>query len=99
MEDKKLIVYKKDTLALLPQAILPVLYEKVNDSYYSFTYRLDQNTSVRMDESYNNTSKSDCVGADFESNVHESEKAYYAVAAASGLLSGTLSLLNLEKLV
>lgn len=99
MEDKNLIVYKKDTLALLPQATLPVLYEKVNGSYYSFTYKIDRNTYVRMDESYDGTTKSDYVDADFESNVHEPEKVYYAVAAASGLLSGTLSLLNLENLV
>ena len=99
MEEKNLIVYKKDTLALLPQATLPVQYEKINDSYYSFTYWLDQNTSIRMDESDNDTSQSDCVGAEYESSVHEAEKAYYAIAAASGVFSGILSCIDFEDII
>ncbi len=99
MAEEHLIPYEKKPLAIQKQVAVPIQYEFVNQSYYSFSCKVDQNTTVRLDESNGEASQSDCVDEEYESGVHDPEKVYYAIAVASGVLSGTLSWLDLNRIV
>lgn len=74
-----------------------VNYEKIDSSHYSFTYSFNDSVDFRMDESDQSADNTEFIEAEFEESVPESEKAYYAVAAASGLLTGLISMLHLTE--
>ncbi len=71
-----------------------VNYEKIDSAHYSFSYRFDDDVEVRMDESDQAADATDFIDAEFDEGVEESDKIYYAVAAASGILTGAISMLH-----
>ena len=101
MPGRELIPIKQRTLTLKEEAVLPisvVSYEHVNDSFYTFSKVIDQRSSIRMDETTQDYQKSEFVNANFDASVNESKKEYYLAAAASGLLTATLSTSRLSDL-
>ena len=74
-----------------------VKYERVDSAHYSFNYSFDEDFSFRMDETDHCTENTDFVDEEFEEHVPESVKVYYSMAAASGILTGTLSMLHLSE--
>lgn len=74
-----------------------VKYERVDSAHYSFTYSFNEDYVFRMDETDQSAEKTDYVDAEFEKYVPESDKVYYGIAAASGLLTGALSMLHLSE--
>ena len=77
---------------------MPMLtYAPIDSSHYSFTYDFDETVSFRMDEAEHTTRVNDFVEADYSECVPESDKAYYAIAAASGILTGALSFIKLSE--
>ncbi len=87
-------VFKKETNIMLT----PVMtYSPVDPLHYSFTYDFDDTVSFRMDESDNEATKNDFVEAEFDDAVPESYRKYYALAAASGVLTGALSFVKLSE--
>ena len=74
-----------------------VKYERVDSAHYSFTYSFNEEFGFRMDETDQNAEKTDFVDEEFEEYVPESAKVYYSMAAASGILTGTLSMLHLSE--
>lgn len=76
----------------------PVLsYGLVDPLYYSFTYKYDETISFRMDESNKNSANNEFIEAEFDDDVPESYKKYYALAAASGVLTGVLCFAKLSE--
>lgn len=87
-------VFKKEPNIMLT----PVMtYTPVDPLHYSFTYDFDDTVSFRMDESDNEATKNDFVEAEFDDAVPESYRKYYALAAASGVLTGALSFVKLSE--
>ena len=76
-----------------PLSIAQVQYEKIDASHYSFTFDMDESVHVRMDESDQESGRSQFVDADFETAIPESERVYYTIAAACGTAMGAFSLL------
>lgn len=74
-----------------------VKYERVDSAHYSFTYSFNEDFIFRMDETDKNAEKTDYVDEEFEEDIPESNKIYYSMAAASGILTGTLSMLHLSE--
>lgn len=74
-----------------------VKYEKVDSTYYSFSYSFDDDYEFRMDETEQSAEHTEYVEAEFIDDVSESDKVYYAVAAASGILTGMLSKFHLTE--
>ena len=71
-----------------------VNYEKIDPAHYSFSYRFDDDVDFRMDESDQTADATDFIEADFVEGIEESDKIYYSVAAASGILTGAISMLH-----
>ena len=71
-----------------------VNYEKIDSAHYSFSYRFDDDVEFRMDESDQAADATDFIEAEFDEGVEESAKIYYSVAAASGILTGAISMLH-----
>lgn len=99
MAEEHLIPYEKKPLMIQNQVVLPVQYEVVNGSYYSFMWQINQDTTVRLDESTNEASQSDCIDEEYEKTIRDSAKPYYTIAVASGLLSGAMSWVDLNEIV
>lgn len=88
------VVHKKETNHILPTVMI---YSQIDPLHYSFTYDFDDTISFRMDESDNEATKNDFVEAEFDDSVPESYREYYALAAASGVLTGALSFVKLSE--
>lgn len=71
-----------------------VNYEKIDPAHYAFSYRFGDDIEVRMDESDQTADATDFIEAEFDEGVEESDKIYYSVAAASGILTGAISMLH-----
>ena len=99
MAEEHLIPYEKKPLMIQKQVVLPVQYEVVNGSYYSFMWQINQDTTVRLDESTNEASQSDCIDEEYENTIRDSARPYYTIAVASGLLSGAVSWVDLNEIV
>ena len=101
MGNKSLISTKPLLPALIKndsiEAVAVVKYEKVDAIHYSFSYSFDDEFSFRMNETEQSTEQTDFVEAEFEEEVPENYKGYYAVAAASGILTGALSTFQLTE--
>ena len=74
-----------------------VQYEKIDDAHYSFFCTFNREAAFRMDETDRPEQRSRFEKAEFEETVPELERAYYTLAAASGLLTGSLGRLYLSK--
>lgn len=74
-----------------------VNYVRVDSAHYSFIYSFNEDFIFRMDETDHNAQKTDYVDEEFEEHISESAKEYYRLAAASGILTGTLSMLHLSE--
>ncbi len=70
--------------------ILDVKYSLADSSKYAFEYKTE-NADVHMFESDSIYDSNQFVDADFSSSIDEKDYSYYAVAAASGLLTGVLN--------
>lgn len=102
MDKKELMIRKPQSLSLAKhpkeEAVYAIVkYEKVDSAHYSFTYSFNEDYEFRMDETDQSAEKTDYVDAEFEEHVPESTKVYYGIAAASGLLTGALSMLHLSE--
>ena len=101
--DKNELMIKESHSLLLPKQTKEepiyavVKYERVDSAHYSFTYSFNEDFSFRMDETDHAEEKTDYVDEEFEEHVSESAKVYYSMAAASGILTGTLSMLHLSE--
>ena len=73
-----------------------VKYSLIDASKYSFEYKLDDDIDVSMYESDRVYDSDDYIDADFDESVSESDYSYYAVAVASGILTGAFSHLKLS---
>ena len=80
-----------------PNPFAIITYEKTDAAHYSFTCSLDETFEFRMDESDQTIDNTEFVDAEFADNVPESNKIYYAAAAASGFLTGALSMVQLNE--
>lgn len=69
-------------------------YEKIDQAHYSFSYRFDDDVDFRMDESDQTADATDFIEAEFDDRIAESDRIYYSVAAASGILTGAISMLH-----
>ncbi len=101
MSKNKLAIVKPQLPAVIKSgkdnnSFTVVQYEKIDSTYYSFSYQFDD-MNFRMDESAQTADETDFVDVEYEEHVEEAEKVYYAVAAASGLLTGALSTIHLKK--
>lgn len=74
-----------------------ITYNLLDPMHYVFTYDFGDDVKIHMEESENASGRNDFVNADFEDSVPESFKAYYAIAAASGALTGALSFVKLSE--
>ncbi len=74
-----------------------VNYERIDSAHYSFSYKFDDDVDFKMNESDQNADATDFVEAEFDETIDESEKIYYSVAAASGILTGAFSMMHLTK--
>lgn len=101
--NKNELMIKEPNALLLPkqtneEAICAIVkYERVDSAHYSFTYSFNEDFDFRMDETDQNAEKTDFVDEEFEEHIPESNKAYYSMAAASGILTGTISMLHLSE--
>lgn len=87
-------VFKKDSLGLST----PVLtYSRIDDLHYSFECDFNDTITFRMDESNKESQHTDFVEAEFSDRVTESNRKYYALAAASGTITGALCFLKLSE--
>lgn len=73
-----------------------VTYHLSDSTHYVFEHEVDENTHVRMDESNQEANYSKFADAEFDEQISDSDKIYYVIAAASGLLTGSLSLFHLK---
>ena len=73
-----------------------VTYELIDAEHYSFYWMMNEAVRIKMDESDRSDAYTDFVDADFEEVVEESVKRYYHIAAAAGILTGTLSMVHLN---
>ena len=89
---KELLVINNNT-----SVTVPILYERTANSHYSFTRRITENCTVRMDE-YDQDIHSNDIESDFDDSVPEAKKSYYLMAAASGVLSASLSFMTLTEI-
>ncbi len=71
-----------------------VNYEKIDSAHYSFSYQFDNAVFFKMDESDQAADTTDFIEAEFDEEIEESNKIYYSVAAASGILTGAFSMLH-----
>ncbi len=98
-----LVVRKKAPLSTEIQKIsifseVPVVnYSLVDFAKYSFEYKINEDVDVRMFESDRTFDSDDFIDADYDDSVSEKDYSYYAVAVASGVLTGTLSRLKLNE--
>ncbi len=74
-----------------------IQYEKVDAAFYSFTYSFNEDFQFRMDETEQTADHTDFVEAEFSDDVPGSDKVYYAAAAASGILTGVLSMVHMSE--
>ena len=74
-----------------------VNYEKIDSAHYSFSYRVDDDIEFRMDESEQASENANFVDVEFDNGIEESEKIYYSLSLASGLLTGMLCTLHLSE--
>ncbi len=102
MSENAIVPVKKNLPALLnvtdkPMALAVVNYERISFDRYSFSFNLGDDVKFRMDESDNSAETTDFVDIEFDGGVKESEKIYYSIAAASGIITGLLSTLHLSE--
>lgn len=77
---------------------LPVVtYSLLDPMHYAFEYELGENVTIRMEESESASGNSDFVDVEFDDSIPESNRVFYAVAAASGVLTGALSFAKLSE--
>lgn len=87
-DQRNKLMKKGQTLEEYP---ILVQYEKLDETYYSFSCDVDSSIKIRMDESERYKDQSEFVDAEFQDYILESERLYYLVAASSGLLTGAIS--------
>ena len=102
MSNDQLVPAEKKPLAIIKKAPKQkpsplVAYSMIDPLHYSFTCELDETIFLRMDESENAHKRSEFAEVEFEDNVPEHHRVYYAVAAASGGLTGALSFVKLTE--
>ena len=102
MSEKQLVPKRAVLPAVLKKAeeethLAIVNYEKIDSAHYSFSYRFDDDVEFRMDESDQAAEATDFVEAEFDEGIEESDRIYYSVAAASGILTGAISMLHLTE--
>lgn len=76
---------------------VPIIkYSLADSSRYSFEYKVDDDIDVNMFESDRSFENNEFIDGEFEEGVGEKDHSYYLVAAASGVLTGTLACINLS---
>ena len=102
MAGRELALLKERAIITKEQAEKPVsivAYERVADSYYSFTKAIDADSYIRMDETSQDYQESEFVHAEFDPGIPDAKRDYYLVAAGCGFLTATLSSVRLSDLV
>lgn len=102
MSENAIVPLKKNLQAITDaadktMALAVVNYERISSDHYSFSFDFGDDVHVRMDESERSAETSDFVDIEFDDNVKESEKIYYSIAAANGIIMGLLSTLHLSE--
>ena len=88
-----LVIKKKDTDITTPV----ITYSLLDPMHYSFSYNVEDIITIRMEEAENATAGNGYVDVEFDDAVPDSHKVYYAVAAASGVITGALSFVKLTE--
>lgn len=78
------------------EVIPEVSYSLVDAFRYSFECKYNDNVKVNMFETDRNFEDNEFVDAEFVDEKEEKNTAYYLVAAASGVLTGIISRLNVD---
>lgn len=102
MAGKELTVVKTKAMVKSEENELPlsvVSYERVGETGYTFSRVFDQQRSVNLEFTEQEYKESEFVDAIFDEEVKGAKKEYYAVAAACGLLTATLSQVRLTDLL
>lgn len=74
-----------------------VKYALVASSRYSFEYKINEDVDVNMFESDRTFDSNEFVDAEYEDAISEKDYSYYAIAVASGVLTGVFSQLKLSE--
>lgn len=96
----ELAIWKKGELSTdiqterLFKEVPVVNYALVDSTKYSFEYKVNDDIDVNMYESDRSYDGDEFIDADFDDAVSEKDYSYYAVAVASGILTGGLSQLK-----
>lgn len=102
MSDSQLVPAKPRLPAVLKREMpflrTPVVtYDLIDPLHYSFVYRVNDTVSYRMDECGRSAGENDFIEAEFDESVPKKHRTYYALAAASGSLTGVLCFAKLPK--
>ena len=85
----------KNTESVGPDPTVFVNYDKVGDTDYRFSSKIDDDISVDMSKDrsgkYAQNDADDVIDVEYEEHIPENELLYYGIAMASGLLTGMLS--------
>lgn len=93
--EKFLPVLANKKTDVLPPSV--VSYGLLDHMHYSFSTTISDDITIHMEEAENAPSKDGFVDIEFHDTVPESYKVYYAVAAASGVVTGALSFVKLTE--
>ena len=97
------IIPVKDNISLISnnkdktKTLAIINYEKIDNDHYSFSFDCGGDFRVHMDESEKSTESTDFVDFEFNDDVKESERIYYSIAGAGGIITGLLSTLHFSE--
>lgn len=102
MSETSIVPVKKELPSAIKKSdgnegLIIINYEKADSCHYTFTCNFDEDMYLRMDEAEHASDYTDFVEAEYDQEVPDSVKTYYAVAAASGVLTGVISVLHLSE--
>lgn len=85
----------KKTESVGPNSTVFVDYDKIGETDYRFSSKVDDDISIDMSKDrsgkYSQNDVDDVVDVEYEEHIPENELPYYGIAMASGLLTGMLS--------
>ena len=74
-----------------------VEYERLDQTHFSFSYSVDDNIDIRMDESESFSSQTGYYDAEYVAEPNDNTKALYSLAFASGVITGAFNSLPIKE--
>lgn len=85
----------KNTESFGPDSTVFINYEKVGETDYRFSSKIDDDINIDMSKDrtgkYTRNNVDDVIDVEYDERIHENELIYYGIAMASGFLTGQLS--------